>query len=147
MVHKLNPKEVVDNWKFISQQLKKFFKVTEVEEKYLFNKILIGLSHVWVLYSTDKEKKPLCIAVTSFQRKVGREEPCLYIIYLLSVSPVVITKEQWASSFEDLKKFALDNKCTKIIGSTNLPYVYNLFKSIADVEEYIIMEVNINGNQ
>ena len=145
MVHKLNPKEVVDSWKFIAIQLKKFFKVTDAEEKYLFNRILIGLSHIWVLYSTDEEKKPLCIAITSFQRKAGREEPCLYIVYLLSVSPVVITKEQWTDSFAELKKFALENKCIKIVGSTNLPYVQELFRSLAPVEEYTIMEVNLNA--
>ena len=145
MVHKLNPKEVVDNWKFTSQQLKKLFNVTEAEEKYLFNRLLIGLSQFWMLYSTDEEKKPLCMAITSFQRAVGREEPCLYIIYLMSLSPIVITKEQWTQSFADIKKFALDNKCTKIIGSTDLPYVQELFRSLAPIKEYTIMEVNLNA--
>lgn len=143
MVHNLSPKEVVDNWKTINTTLRKAFEIPDEEEKTIFNRVLLGLSHVWMGYKTSVDEEPLYMIITSFQKRTGRDEKILMLTYLFSFTEDIIPEEVWKEDYKVLKKFAIELKCTAIGAYTENLHVYKLFKTVDNIKEYLYMEANI----
>jgi len=143
MVHNLSPKEVVDNWKTINETLRKAFEIPDEEEKFIFNRVLLGLSHVWMGYVTSVENDPSYMIITSLQKKSGRQDKILMLTYLFSFTKETIPEEVWKKDYQTIKEFAIKMKCKSIGAYTENLHVYKLFKDVDDVKEFLYLEATI----
>lgn len=136
MIVRFTPEQVSEQWDVIKDAVVTVFS-KDVEDRgkasnVILQNLLCSIMQCWTVIVDNKVH---AIIITAFMyTPIGTKSLMLYAMYIYNP----VSNEEWISTYEGIKKYALTNGCKNIVGYVSNPKLLTILKNIEHTREMFV---------
>jgi len=141
MLIRLLPEQASRNWEEIKigieQSLPPIVGMQSDRMSNILRSIMLEEVTVWISANSENKSDGIVLTTFVFDKLSGTKSLLIYCIYGYGNSD----RSSWEDGFETIKKFAVANRCNRLIGYTDVPSLIKFAETIGGQANYRLVSL------